>query len=172
MEKEIKRKPKQYTHIDYEALLVYAMKRHISIEDTIKELELSISRSTVVRNISKIKKNNKNNLIIDLYQNGYVRNYQKDPFPEELEKKIEQLPEKQVVNKPEIEDLYKKLSYMKEIIDICDGNLAEATRRINSGSTILGNVKISRQGLGKNMLHYEEIKKQYQEQIKKESERE
>ena len=43
-ESERKVKPKQYSHIDYEALLIYAMKNHISIEKAIEENGLTIAR--------------------------------------------------------------------------------------------------------------------------------
>ena len=48
-------KPKQYSHIDYEALLIYIMKNHISMDQAIEELDLNIARATVTRNINKIK---------------------------------------------------------------------------------------------------------------------
>ena len=148
-------KPKQYSHIDYEALLIYIMKNHISMEQAIEELNLHIARSTIVRNINKIKKEDKENSIIDLYQNIYTSNSQK-----------KELPELEVVKKEELEDLYKKLSYMKEIAEMCNGNLAEATRVINEGNTILGNVKITRQGLGKDLKRYEIVKEAYEQQHK------
>ncbi len=48
MEENEKRiKPREYSHIDYEALLIYAMKNHISVEKAIKENGLTISRITV-----------------------------------------------------------------------------------------------------------------------------
>ena len=162
MEKEIK--PKQYTHIDYEALLIYAMKNHMSIEQCISELKLNIARSTLLRNINKIKKLDEYNEIINLYQNGYVPNMQKKELPEDIERKIEELDERPIIKKNRIEDLYGKLNVMKEILDICNENYAETARVISSGSTPLGNVKITTQGLRKNMLHYEDVKKQYEKE--------
>ena len=45
----------------------------------------------------------------------------------------------------------------------------EATRKINSGQTILGNVKpISVQGLGKNIKYFQKIKEIMEEEIEKE----
>ena len=159
-------KPKQYSHIDYEALLIYIMKNHISMEQAIEELNLNIARSTIVRNINKIKKEDKENSIIDLYQNIYTPNSQKKELPEFLKNQIDELPELEVVKKEELEDLYKKLSYMKEISEMCNGNLAEATRVINEGNTILGNIKITRQGLGKDLKRYEIVKEAYEQQHK------
>lgn len=53
---------------------------------------------------------------------------------------------------------------MKEISEMCNGNLAEATRVINEGNTILGNIKITRQGLGKDLKRYEIVKEAYEQQ--------
>ena len=133
-EKEIK--PKQYSHIDYEALLIYAMKKHISIERAIEENGLTIARSTVTRNIRKMKEEKNGNLdIIEFYQNVYVPNCQKSKLPDSIIKVIDTFPEKEVVIKNELEDLYKKLYTMNEIVEACNGNVAEATRKINSGQT-------------------------------------
>ena len=159
-------KPKQYSHIDYEALLIYIMKNHISMEQAIEELNLHIARSTIVRNINKIKKEDKENSIIDLYQNIYTSNSQKKELPDFLKNQIDELPELEVVKKEELEDLYKKLSYMKEIAEMCNGNLAEAARVISAGKTILGNIKITRQGLGKDLKRYEIVKEAYEQQHK------
>lgn len=95
-------KPKQYSHIDYEALLIYIMKNHISMEQAIEELNLNIARSTIVRNINKIKKEDKENSIIDLYQNIYTPNSQKKELPEFLKNQIDELPELEVVKKEEL----------------------------------------------------------------------
>ena len=137
MEEETKRiKPKQYSHIDYEALLIYAMKRHISIERAIEENGLTIARSTVTRNISRIKKEKGRNCdIINFYQNVYVPKYQKTKLPEDIIRAIEGFPEKEVKIKTELEDVYNKLYTMNEIVKACDGNISEATRKINSGQT-------------------------------------
>ena len=40
-----------------------------------------------------------------------------------------------------------------------NGSYAEAARIISSGTTLLGNVKISHTGVEKNMKHYQEIKR-------------
>ena len=68
-------RPKTYTHIDYEALVIYAMKFRVSIEQALRDNNIEIARSTVVRNIKKLVNNN--NSTIALYQNGYVPNMQK-----------------------------------------------------------------------------------------------
>lgn len=79
------------------------------------------------------------------------------------------MPLKRVVIKNELDDLYYKLSTMNEIVQICNGNITEATRKINSGQTILGNVKpISVQGLGKNIKYFQKIKEIMEEEIEKE----
>ena len=132
-------KPKQYTHIDYEALLIYAMKNHISIERAIEEHNLTIARSTVIRYIKKMKEDkNQDKTVIDYYQNVYVKNYQKPQLPDEILQVIETFPEKKVIVKNELEDLYQKLNTMNEIVIECGGNLAEASRRINAGQTRIG----------------------------------
>ena len=159
-------KPKQYSHIDYEALLIYIMKKHISMEQAIEELDLNIARSTVVRNINKIKEEDKENAIIDLYKNVYTPNSQKKELPDFLKNQIDKLPELEVVKKEELEELYKKLSYMKEIVEWCNGNLAEAARVISNGNTILGNMKITSQGLTKDLKRYEIVKEAYEQQHK------
>ena len=156
-------KPKQYTHIDYEAILIYAMKNRISIEEALAMNGLDIARSTVVRNIREMKKETITS-IIDLYEKQYVPNSQKKILPEKLQETIDELQERDIVMKPELEDLYTKLSFMKELVDRCNGNKAEAARIISSGNTILGNVRISTQGLAKDLKKYEivaeEMKKQ------------
>lgn len=163
-------KPKQYTHIDYEALLIYAMKHHISLERAIEENNLAIARSTVIRNIRKMKKEaTRDNTIIEFYQEEYVPNYQKSELSPRIIQVIDSLPLKRVVIKNELDDLYYKLSTMNEIVQICNGNITEATRKINSGQTILGNVKpISVQGLGKNIKYFQKIKEIMEEEIEKE----
>lgn len=76
-------KPRQYSHIDYEALLIYAMKRHISVEKSIEENGLTIAKSTVVRNIRKIKQEKDRDLsVIEFYQNVHTPNFQKPEMPE------------------------------------------------------------------------------------------
>lgn len=174
MSKEKKVKPKKYTHIDYIALLTHVMKRRISVESAIDELELNISRSTIVRNIKKIKEtgNEEEKEIINLYQEQYVPNMQKDEFPESLQLKIDNLPEKGIINKNELEDLYNKLYRMKQIIESCNGNIAEAARVISSGTTILGNVSITPQGLNKVIKKFEQVKEEYYKQQETDKRRE
>jgi hypothetical protein len=163
-------KPKQYSHIDYEALLIYAMKHHISLERAIEENGLVIARSTVIRNIRKMKQDvSRDNSIIEFYQEEYVPSCQRPELPARIIRGIASLPQKKVVIKNELEDLYNKLSIMNAIVQACDGNLAEATRKINSGQTILGNVKpISIQGLGKNIKYFQEIKEIMEKEMKEE----
>lgn len=160
-ENENQIKPKQYSHIDYEAILIYAMQHGVSIEKTLEENGINIARSTVVRNIEKIKKDSKGkNEIISIYQELYVPNMQKSQMPSNLKEKINSLPKKDVIIKNELEDLYDKLSKMKQIVESSNGNVAEAARRINEGTTILGNIKhITTQGLRKNMLRLEKVEK-------------
>ena len=153
-------KPKQYTHIDYEALLIQAMKERCSIEECLARNELKIARSTVIRNIRKIKESGGDLSIIDLYEKQYVPNIQKEELPEKLQQKIEDLPSRPVVTKPELEDLLRKLSIMEKIVEQANGSYAEAARIISSGTTLLGNVTISHTGVEKNMKHYQEIKRE------------
>lgn len=153
-------KPKQYTHIDYEALLIEAMKQRCSIEECLKRNGLDIARSTVIRNIRKIKEKGENSSIIDLYENQYVPNLQKKELPEKLQEKIDELPSRPVTTKPELEDLLKKLTIMNEIFEQANRNYSEAARIISSGTTLLGNVTISHTGLEKNIKHYQEIKRE------------
>ena len=155
-------KPKQYTHIDYEALLIYVMKNHTSVVQAIEDLEIDIARSTIVRNINKLKKENSS--IVNLYQNFYICNMQKKQLPEELQYKINSLEERKIVDKNELEDLYQKLLYMKKIVEQCDGNVAMAARTISNGTTILGDIKITTQGLQKNLKRYEIVEKEYKKQ--------
>lgn len=165
-------KPKQYSHINYEALLIYIMKKHISMDQAIEELNLNIARATVTRNINKIKADNNENAIIDLYQKIYTHKNQNKVLPKSLQNQIDELPELEVVKKDGLEDLYKKLSYMKEIVEICNGNLAEAARVISAGKTILGNIKITRQGLTKDLKRYEIVKEAYEQQHKEKNKEE
>lgn len=159
-------KPKQYTHIDYEALLIEAMKERCSIEECIARNGLDIARSTVIRNIRKLKESKEDVSIIDLYEEQYVPNIQKKELPKKLQDKIEELPSRPVVIKPELEDLLKKLTIMNEILEQANGNYAEAARVISSGTTLLGNVTISHMGLEKNIKHYQEIKRELAEEQK------
>ena len=53
MNEEKKVKPKQYTHIDYTAFLIYLMKTHKPFERAMEELGINIAKSTVNRNIKK-----------------------------------------------------------------------------------------------------------------------
>ena len=169
---EKKIKPKQYSHIDYEALLIYVMKHGVSLEKALEEHGLDIARSTVIRNIDRIKKEEDRDLsVIDFYQNRYVPNSQKSEMPKDILRKIQEFEEKPVVIKNELEDLYNKLSTMNEIVEDCGGNIAEATRRINSGNTPLGTVKsISVQGLRKDINYFKAIKEQLEKEINKEGE--
>ena len=158
--KQGKIKPKQYTHIDYEALLIQAMKERCSIEKCLATNGLKIARSTVIRNIRKIKESGGDSSIIDLYEKQYVPNLQKKELPENLQQRIENLPSRPVVTKPELEDLLRKLSIMEKIVEQANGSYAEAARIISSGTTLLGNVTISHTGVEKNMKHYQEIKRE------------
>ncbi len=152
-------RPKTYTHIDYEALVIYAMKFRVSIEQALRDNNIEIARSTVVRNIKKLVNNN--NSTIALYQNGYVPNMQKRELPEDIKYKIESLDDKPIIKGDELDDVYKKLSIMEEIIKACNGNFAEATRKINSGKTPLGKIRtITHQGLIKDMKYLEIVRKQ------------
>lgn len=153
-------KPKQYTHIDYEALLIYVMKNRTSVENAVIELELKVARSTIVRNINKLKE--QGSQIVRLYQEEYATNMQKKELPVGIAEKIDQLPKKEIRIKNELEDVYFKLTMMKEILDSCDGNLTQAARVISSGNTPLGNFKITRQGLTKDLKYYEKVKEKYQ----------
>ncbi len=164
-------KPKQYTHIDYEAILIEAMQERCSIEECLARNGLKIARSTVLRNIRKIKENGEDLSIIDLYEKEYVPNMQKEKLPEKLQQKIDELPSRVVVIKPELEDLLKKLNIMNEILEQTNGNYSEAARIISSGTTILGNVTISHTGLEKNIKHYQEIKRELAKE-KKQKEKE
>lgn len=166
--KERKVKPKQYTHIDYEAILVQTMKERCSVEECLRKNGLEIARSTVVRNIKKIRECEEGSAIIELYEKEYVPNFQKECLPEKLQQKIDDLPCKRVIIKLENEDLYKKLSIMHGIIESCNGNISEAARVISTGGTLLGKVRISAQGLAKDMKYFERIK----QELKKEKEKE
>ena len=169
---EKKIKPKQYSHIDYEALLVYMMKRGISAEKALQEHGLEIARSTLIRNIEKMKKEKGRDLsIIQFYQTRYVPNMQKSKLPEEIVMRINEFEEKPVVVKNELDDLYNKLKTMNEIVEECGGNVAEAARRINSGTTALGAIKpISVQGLRKDIKYYEKTREKLEKAVNKEGE--
>jgi len=169
---EKKIKPKQYSHIDYEALLIYMMKCGVSMEKALEENGLDIARSTVIRSIERMKKEEGRDLsIIEFYQTRYVPNMQKAEMPIDIIRTIQDFEERPVVIKNELEDLYNKLKTMNEIVEACGGNIAEATRRINSGTTVLGFIKpISVQGLRKDIKYYEEIKEKLEEAVNKEGE--
>ena len=65
--------------------------------------------------------------------------------------------------------MYHKLYTMNEIVDSCQGNIAEATRKINSGQTLLGNIRpISVQGLRKDIKYFKEVKTVMEESIERE----
>ena len=158
MEKKIYR-PKTYTHVDYEALVIYAMKHRVSIEQAICDNNIEIARSTIVRNIKKLADNQ--NTTINLYQNGYVPNMQKKELPSDIKIKIEKLDFRPIIKGNELDDIYMKLTTMKEIINACNGNASEAARKINSGKTPLGKIKpITVQGLLKDMKYLEKVKDQ------------
>lgn len=164
-------RPKQYTHIDYEALLIEAMKERCSIEECIERNGLNIARSTVSRNISKMRNAKKNFTVIDLYEKQYVPNMQKKKLPKKMQEKIDELPSKPVVIKPELEDLLRKLNIMNAILEQANGNYAEATRIINSGTTLLGKVKISFVGLKKDIEQLHRIRKMLEEKQEEKGER-
>ena len=168
-ETDQKIKPKQYSHIDYEALLIYAMKKHISLERAIEENGLTIARSTVIRNIRKMKKEGKHLDIINFYQNVYVPKYQTPELPEEILRAIDEFPDKKVVIKGELDDLYHKLSIMNQIVEACNGNISKATEKINSGQTPLGkNKPITVQGLAKDIKYFEKVKEFIEKKRKEE----
>lgn len=140
-EKEVRLR--QYSYIDYEALLIYAMKRHISVEKAIEENGLTVSRVTVTRNIKKMKQEKDRDLsVIEFYQNVYTPNFQKPEMPEYIKQTIESFPEKPVKMKSKFEDLYQKLWMMNEIVEACGGNYTEAARKISSGQTRIRTSKI------------------------------
>ena len=58
---------------------------------------------------------------------------------------------------------------MKNIVESCGNNVSMAARVINSGNTILGNIKITTQGLAKNLKRYEIVKKEYEKQNTRET---
>lgn len=157
-------KPKEYTHIDYEALLIYIMKNGVSLEQALEDNGLTIARSTFTRNINKILEKNEDNEVIGLYRDEYSKERQKG-LSEPLKQKIAELPDKKIVNKVLLEDLYKKLTMMKAIIESCGGSMKKAVEAINTGNTPLGQVQITRQGLKKNMEKYEEVRNEYLKQI-------
>ena len=165
-------RPKQYTHIDYEALLIYVMKNNVSLEEAIKENNLSIARSTVIRNIRKIKQDyTRDTAIIDYYQNVYVKNSQKSKIPDEIKLKIDSFEQKPVKIKNELEDLYNKLSIMNSVLQQTSGNYTEATRIINSGTTKLGRIKpITVQAFRNDIKYFERIKEEMEEKIREEKE--
>lgn len=152
-------KPKQYSHIDYEALITYVMKNRISVTEAIKRLGLEISRITVERNLNNLE----DSPIVILYRKKYIPKMQSN-IPKEIAQEIQDLPDKKVEIKPSLEDRYKKLLIMKEIVNQCGGNLTQAAKVISSGNTPLGNVTISRQGLTKNMNNYEKVEEEYKKQ--------
>ncbi len=165
-------RPKQYTHIDYEALLIMAMKERCSIEKCLEKNNIQIARSTIIRNVRKMKENQKDTFVINLYEKHYVPNMQKKELPEKLQQKIDKLPNKPVVTKPELDDLLRKLTIMDEIVKQANGNYAKAARIISSGTTLLGNVTISHTGLEKNIKRYKEIKKEIKKELEKQMEKE
>jgi len=140
-------RPKQYTNINYEALIIYAMKNRVSIEKAILENGLNIARSTVARNIEK----KPDNEVFKFYKEIYVPNMQKKESQEYIQGKIDEFQRGKVKKEEEIAELYKKLIYMKNIIEQCNGDFKKASEMINSGTTILGKKHISIQGLYKNM---------------------
>lgn len=172
MERPNEIRPKQYTHIDYEGLLIYAMKNRRSIEESLKELDIDIARSTVGRNLKKLKNKSKGtNQVIEFYRDLYVPNMQ--TMPEWLKAMIEKLPDKDVIIKDKFEDLHQILLQMKQVVDESGGNISEAARRINEGSTSLGNIKnITPQGLRKDMLRLQQIEKAIAKKDEIETERE
>lgn len=154
-------KPKQYSHIDYEALIIYLMKHRISVEQAIKDLDLNISRITVTRNLNKMEQNP----IVAIYREEYIPNVQKGAkMPEEIVQEIQNLPDKEVQTGDILEETYRTLSIMKEIIEQCGGNMTQAAKVISGGATPLGNVSITHQGLSKNMKNYERVKEEYKKQ--------
>ena len=170
MEPKSSIRPKQYTHINYTALLIYMMKNRVSMEQAMIDNGLEIAKSTVTRNLKKIEKDLKEGEegfeIIQLYKNGYLANIQKEKLPENIEDKIQNLPNKDIVEKEELEDLYKKLSTMHSILEACDGNMEKAVEAINRGTTPLGKMTISFQGFAKNMQRYEIVKQEMQKRKK------
>ena len=83
--------------------------------------------------------------IVILYRKKYIPKMQSN-IPKEIAQEIQDLPDKKVEIKPSLEDTYRKLLIMKEIVNQCGGNLTQAAKVISSGNTPLGNVTISRQG--------------------------
>lgn len=175
MDKKRSIRPKQYTHIDYIALLIYIMKNYVSMEQAMNENGLSsIAKSTITRNLKKIESQLEEGQeefeIIQLYKNGYLVNMQKNILPTTVEEQIENLPDKEVVNKEKLEDLYKKLSLMHSVLESCDGNMQKAVDAINNGGTPLGSFSLSYQAFAKNMKRYEvvkvEIEKMNQEKLR------
>lgn len=160
METQKSYKPKQYSNIDYEALITYVMKKHISVTEAIIQLGLNVTRTTVERNLNNME----DSPIIAFYRTKYIHNRQ-SKMPTEIAQEIEALPDKKVQTKARLEDTYRKLSIMKEIVDQCDGNLTQAAKVISSGNTPLGNVTISRQGLTKNMKNYERVREEYKKEM-------
>lgn len=176
MEQKSSIRPKQYTHINYTALLIYMMKNRVSMEQAMLDNGLNIAKSTVTRNLRKIEKDLKEGEeefeIIQLYKNEYLANVQKVKFPERIKEKIENLPNREVIEKDELEDLYKKLSTMYCIFETCGRNMEKAVQAINTGMTPLGKMTITVPGFAKNMKRYEIVKEEIQKRKKEKGLRE
>lgn len=86
-------KPREYTHIDYEALIIDILKKGYKRRE-LDEVYEGISSRTITRKISVVEKNNPD--LIALYREVAKYRKQQKMLPMELQEKIDMLEEKEI----------------------------------------------------------------------------
>lgn len=152
-------RPRKYTHIDYEALLIYIMKHNLTVEEAAEQF--GIHRVTISRKVKELEevaeKQDKNNLlkIISLYKEYTAFNQShKNQMDKKTQFVIGLLKEKPVVVKGRLETIIEQLNQRENILEQSENNYTRAAKRLG----------ITRQALSKSIGNKERIKKEFEKE--------
>jgi len=127
-------KPREYTHIDWRAMLIDIMKKGYTKEQAAEQYE--INSRTIARKVYKVD----DNYIVDLYRevSGYRKRQQ--PLPQKLQEIVDDLPEEEVF----IGGVYDKKE--QELMELEKNYNAKLADRINvtGASAICGKERVSK----------------------------
>jgi len=127
-------KPREYTHIDWRAMLIDIMKKGYTKEQAAEQYE--INSRTIARKVYKVD----DNYIVDLYRevSGYRKRQQ--PLPQKLQEIVDDLPEEEVF----IGGVYDKKE--QELMELDKNYNAKLADRINvtGASAICGKERVSK----------------------------
>lgn len=152
-------RPRKYTHIDYEALLIYIMKHDLTGEQTSEEF--GIHRVTISKKVKELeekakKEENKElSKIISLYKEytSYHRSH-KGQMNKRTQFVIRMLVEKPVFIKGKLDNTMENLHQREEALKQSENNYTQAAKQLG----------ITRQALTKTIGNKERIKKEFEKE--------